>query len=153
MRSLNQFRKFRNFLIEVRRRWLAHSAGAAIHPTVSASMSSTFIGGMPGSITVEEKTLIAFKTLLIARTPDGSIKPVRVGKHCFIGGGSVILPGVTIGDECIIAAGAVVTSDIPPRCIAAGNPARVLRENIDVLPYGRFRDVEQYRLRHGSATY
>lgn len=150
MRSLNQFRRFRNALISLRRRWLAYATGADIHPSVSASMSSTYIGGPAGSITVGEKTMIAFKTLLIARMPDGSINPVRIGKHCFIGGGAVILPGVTIGDECIVAAGAVVASDIPARCIAAGNPARILRDDIDVLPYGRFRDVQQYKLRHGS---
>lgn len=151
MPSLNQFRKVRNLLIEGRRRWLERTVGVALHPSVSASMSSTFVGGKAGCISVGEKTLIAFKTLLIAREPGGAIRPINIGKHCFIGGGSMILPGVTIGDECIIAAGAVVTSDIPARCIAAGNPARILREDIDVLPYGRFRDVDQYRLRHGSA--
>ncbi|MCY1670650.1 DapH/DapD/GlmU-related protein [Novosphingobium sp. SL115] len=115
-------------------------------------MSSTFIGGKPGSIAVGEATLVAFKTLLIARHPDGTIDPISIGRHCFIGGGSVVMPGVTIGDECIVAAGAVVVDDIPPRCIVAGNPAKVLRENIEVSAYGRFRNVEQYRLRHGSAA-
>lgn len=54
--------------------------------------------------------------------------PVRIGKNCWIGAGAVILPGVTIGDETVIGAGSVVTKDIPPRCVAVGNPCRVLRE-------------------------
>lgn len=151
MPSLNQFRKVRNVLVGVRRSWLAWTVGVEFHPSVSVSMSATFVGGEPGCITVGERTLIAFKTLLIARWPSGSVSPIRIGRHCFIGGGVTILPGVTIGDESIIAAGAVVTSSIPPGCIAGGNPARILRAGIEVLPYGRFKDVEQYRQRLGSA--
>jgi maltose O-acetyltransferase len=40
---------------------------------------------------------------------------------------AVILPGVRIGSRAVIGAGSIVTKDIPPRCVAAGNPARVLR--------------------------
>ncbi len=53
--------------------------------------------------------------------------PVSIGKNVWIGGGSIILPGVTIGDEVTIGAGSMVTHDIPARCIAVGNPCRVLR--------------------------
>ena len=44
---------------------------------------------------------------------------------------ATILKGVTIGDGAIVAAGAVVTKDVPPKCIVAGVPARIIRENID----------------------
>ena len=54
--------------------------------------------------------------------------PVTIGRNVWIGGGAIILPGVTIGDECTIGAGSVVTHDIPPRCIAVGNPCRVIRK-------------------------
>ena len=53
--------------------------------------------------------------------------PVVVGSNVWIGGGSIILPGVTIGDGSTIGAGSVVTHDIPPRCVAVGNPCRVIR--------------------------
>lgn len=52
---------------------------------------------------------------------------VTVGDNVWIGGNSVILPGVTIGDESTIGAGSVVTHDIPARCVAVGNPCRVIR--------------------------
>lgn len=53
--------------------------------------------------------------------------PVVVGSNVWIGGGSIILPGVTIGDGSTIGAGSVVTHDIPPRCVAVGNPCRVIK--------------------------
>ena len=53
-------------------------------------------------------------------------RPVRIGANVWIGGGAIILPGVTIGDDAIIGAGSVVTRDVPPGSIVAGNPARLL---------------------------
>lgn len=55
-------------------------------------------------------------------------KPVHIGNNVWLGANVVVCPGVTIGDGCVIGAGAVVTRDIPPRCFAAGNPCRVIRE-------------------------
>lgn len=52
---------------------------------------------------------------------------VKIGANCWIGAGAIILPGVEIGEGCTIGAGSVVTKDIPPRCVAAGNPCKVLR--------------------------
>lgn len=54
--------------------------------------------------------------------------PVHIGNRVWIGAGSVILPGVTIGDDTVIGAGSVVTKDIPAGVVAVGNPCRVMRE-------------------------
>lgn len=53
---------------------------------------------------------------------------VTIGNNVWIGGNSVVLPGVNIGDNCVIGAGSVVTKDIPPWSLAAGNPCRVIRK-------------------------
>ena len=53
--------------------------------------------------------------------------PVIIEDHVWIGSKAVVLPGVRIGSRAVIGAGSIVTKDIPPRCVAAGNPARVLR--------------------------
>ena len=55
--------------------------------------------------------------------------PVIIGDNVWIGGGVIILPGVTIGNNVVIGAGSVVTKDIPDNTIAFGNPCRVRREN------------------------
>lgn len=59
-----------------------------------------------------------------------SVRDIRIGNHVWIGQGAQILKGVTIGDGSIIAAGSIVTKDIPPHCLAAGVPAKVIREDI-----------------------
>lgn len=51
--------------------------------------------------------------------------PVTIGEDCWIGGGAIFCPGVTVGDRCIVAAGSVVVRDVPDDCLVAGNPAQV----------------------------
>lgn len=55
--------------------------------------------------------------------------PVVVGDNVWIGGGAILLPGVTIGSNTVIGAGSVVTHDIPANVVAVGSPCRVLRRN------------------------
>lgn len=55
-------------------------------------------------------------------------KPIRIENGVWIGGGAIILPGVTIGARSVIGAGSVVTRDIPANVVAVGNPCHVLRE-------------------------
>lgn len=55
-------------------------------------------------------------------------EPIIIGKNVWIGAKTVILKGVKIGDHSVIGAGSVVTRDIPPNSIAAGNPARVIKK-------------------------
>lgn len=74
---------------------------------------SAGLGSAPGSCPIDRP--------LVSR-------PVRIGDRVWIGEQVAILPGVTIGDDAVIGAGSVVTHDIPAGCIAAGNPARVIKE-------------------------
>lgn len=54
--------------------------------------------------------------------------PVRIEDGCWLGGGVIVLPGVTIGKGSVIGAGSVVTKDIPPNSLGVGNPCRVIRK-------------------------
>ena len=55
-------------------------------------------------------------------------EPIVVGDNVWLGGGAILCPGVTIGDDTVVGAGAVVTRDLPAGVIAVGTPARILRE-------------------------
>lgn len=55
-------------------------------------------------------------------------RPIRIGHDVWIGGGAIILPGVTIGDRSVIGAGSVVVRDVPAAKVVAGNPAHILRD-------------------------
>lgn len=75
-------------------------------------------------------------------------RPITIGNNVWIGGGAILLPGVTIGDNAVIAAGSVVGRDVPAGVVAAGNPCRVVREITDADRDFYWRnfpfDVEDY---------
>lgn len=61
--------------------------------------------------------------------------PIIIGKNCWIGSNVRIGKGITIGDNSIVAACSVVTKDVPANCIVAGNPAKVVKTDIDQMHY------------------
>lgn len=93
----------------------------------------------PRGIYIGDNTLIASGTTILThehvkRDKDNFRNPFVINtyieKNSFIGIGSLILPGVKIGDEVIIGAGSVVTKDIPSNSVAVGNPAKVIKTGI-----------------------
>lgn len=89
------------------------------------------------SVTIGARCSIAWDVLIMDshfHAIDGlraEAKQIIVGEHVWIGAGAKILRGVTVGDGAVIAAGAVVSSDVPPRSVVAGVPARVIREDVN----------------------
>jgi galactoside O-acetyltransferase len=71
--------------------------------------------------------------------------PIRIGEGAWIAAGAIVLPGVCIGEGAVVAAGSVVRRDVPPDTIAAGVPARLLRQR-NASPRGLLRRLLQ-RLR------
>jgi maltose O-acetyltransferase len=57
-----------------------------------------------------------------------SAEPITIADGAWLGGGVIVCPGVTIGENTVVGAGAVVVKDLPPGVLAVGNPARVIRE-------------------------
>lgn len=87
-----------------------------------------------GGILVDHDTNISSHVKLITGSHDiddsdytADFQPIKVGHHCWIGTGAIILQGVTIGDGAVVAAGAVVTKDVPPYTVVGGVPAKTIR--------------------------
>ena len=86
-----------------------------------------------GGITIDDDAQIAANVQLISNNHDLenrmviTCKPVHICRRVWIGAGATILPGVTIGENSVVGAGSVVTHDVEPNTIVAGNPARVIK--------------------------
>lgn len=142
-RGLNRLASLRNLLVNGRRWYLRRVWGMDIHPTAQFSLSAKFDRTYPKGVHLGAYSYVAFNSRILCHDRTrGLYLDTRIGRNCFVGGSSLILPGVVIGDNCVIGAGSVVTRSVPPRCVVAGNPARILREGIEVGPYGRFADAD-----------
>lgn len=151
--SLARLSFLRKLLTGARRKFHVSVMGMDIHPTVEMSLSAKPDLTFPKGVHIGEFSYIAFNARILTHDRTrGLYLHTTVGKNCFIGGESLILPGVTIGDNCVIGAGSVVTRDVPSRSIAAGNPARIIRSDIEVGTYGRFltADDNERKLRESD---
>lgn len=136
--NLNRFKKFRYFLVRIKRAWLRRVWKMDIHPTVGMALSARFDLTNPAGIHIGSHSYIAFDARILSHDMTRNFRAhTRIGQNCFIGGRSLVLPGVTIGDSCIVGAGSVVTKSVPANSIVAGNPARILYTDAHLLSYGR----------------
>ena len=138
MAGLSKFKKIRKPLVWLKRTWLRKIWGLDIHPTVEMSLSAKFDLTHPAGIHIDAYSYIAFDARILSHDMVRNLNAhTWIGKNCFIGGRSLILPGVTIGDSCIVGAGSVVTRSVPPNSIVVGNPAKVIYTDAHLLSYGR----------------
>ena len=113
-----------------------HGDRISIGEGVVINFNAVFLDG--GGITIGAHTLIGPNCQLL--TPDHphdylerrkTIEtglPIHIGDDCWLGGGVIVCPGVTIGNRVIVGAGSVVTHDIPDDVVVAGNPARIIKK-------------------------
>ena len=86
-----------------------------------------------GTITIDDNVQIAANVQLISNNHDPyernviTCKPVHICKGAWVGAGSTILPGITVGKHAIVGAASVVTKDVPNYAVAVGNPAKVIK--------------------------
>lgn len=92
----------------------------------------------PKGLTIGEKTIVAFDAIILAHDYASRRHDAKtvIGSYSFIGCGAIIMPNITVGNHAIVAAGSVVTKDVPDNCIVAGNPAKVIKTNIETIAYG-----------------
>lgn len=141
--SLNHFRFLRNVLTWARWQFHTRIMGMDIDRTVQMSLSAKPDMTFPKGVHIGANTLVAFAVRILTHDRTrGLYVHTRIGENCFIGGGSIILPGIEIGNNCVIGAGSVVTSNVPDCSLVAGNPARIIRSEIEVGRLGRFSDAD-----------
>ena len=87
----------------------------------------------PRGIHIGEGTWILTEAMVLSHDHCRGLKAdTYIGENCVIGVRSIIMPGVSIGNSCIVAACSVVTKDVPPHCVVAGNPAKVIKTGVVV---------------------
>ena len=129
-------------ILAMRRLYYTRALGMDIHPTASFSMSARLDKSHPKGIHIGKESYVAFEAVIMSHDMTRGLRSdTWIGERCFIGGRSLILPGVRIGDQCIVGAGSVVTKDVPSHCIVAGNPARVIRTDVKLARGGCFPDA------------
>jgi acetyltransferase-like isoleucine patch superfamily enzyme len=134
-KTLKSFGKYSTISTNVR---LLSPSRITIGSNVGIARDVTLDGR--GDIEIGDFTIIGFESVLLTSTHNYSnrgvpiakqgmySKPVKIGRDCWIDARVMVLPGIEIGDGCIIGANSVVTKNIPQYCIAAGVPARVIKE-------------------------
>ena len=115
---------------------MARMRGFDIHPTVILERKLHLDRLYREGVHIGAHSLIASGVTILShdhcKRVDGQplLIDTYIGQRCFIAVNATILPGVHVGDEVIVGAGAVVTKNVPSNMIVAGNPARIIRENI-----------------------
>jgi putative colanic acid biosynthesis acetyltransferase WcaF len=119
---------------------VAGPSGLVIGSRVTISRGS--LVDARGGLVIEDAALVGFESILLSwthRFDDPTIAvldqgfeglPIRVGRASWLGARSILLPGVTLGEEAIVGAASVVTRDVGPSVIVAGNPARPIKARL-----------------------
>lgn len=143
--GLNAFKPLRNAIVKVKWLYFTKIWGMDIHPTANFSLSAKLDRTNPKGVHIGAETYIAFDAAILTHDLSrGLYLDTRIGKRCFIGARSIILPGIEIGDECVIGSGSVVTKNVPSRSLVAGNPARILKSDIKIIArYGRMERPDE----------
>lgn len=129
--------QLRVVLLKLQNLYFVHFCGMHFGKDVRVSLKAYLDKRNPQGIFIDDGSYVAFCATLLTHDMSRNFNsPVRIGKNCFIGAHSIILPGVTIGDEVVVAAGAVVTKDVPSNSVVAGNPAKVIKNDIATTKWG-----------------
>lgn len=109
-------------------------AGAHVRVGRDALINGAMLHAKAG-ISIGDECRLAFGSRILDadlhaldyETPE-RVDPIEIGDRVWIGADAIVLRGVRIGDDVVVGAGSVVTQDLPPRCLALGQPARPVRE-------------------------
>ncbi len=137
MRNLNNYLFIKNGLNAVRIFIWNRFWGMHVDRSAKISLSAKLDRTNPGGVHIGECSVVTFGVTILTHDMSRRLRAdTRIGRNCFIGAHAIIMPGVSVGDGSIVAAGSVVTKDVPPASMVAGNPAKLLQSDIEVGRYG-----------------
>jgi len=139
--------KIRTFLkVKIINKFMAHYysfRGYNIARSAKISTKAHLDKTNPKGVHIGENTVITPGVHVLTHDyvrGDGTFCDTCIGNNVFIGINSIIMPGVTIADNIIIGSGSVVTKDfLESYCIIAGNPAKVIKQNVDIGKNGQIK--------------
>lgn len=113
-----------------------------------------------GGITLEDHVLIGPRVNLVTENHPllpgerrGMLcQPILIKRNAWIGAGSTILPGVTVGENSIVAAGAVVSKDVPADTVVGGVPAKILKQIVEVNEVNKTNSNEKYNANNNRSA-
>ncbi len=130
--------KLRLLLITMRYFVLKHIFKMDIAKTARISFGAKLDRTNPTGVHIGEESYVASGAYVLSHDFCRAIRTdTYIGKRVFIGMNSIVMPGVTIGDEVVVGAGSIVTKSVPSNCIVAGNPAKIIKEGIHTVRYGQ----------------
>lgn len=145
------YRNFSYTVMRARGFYLRKLWGMDIAAGCMISISARFDKSHPRGIHIGHGTSIQFGACILTRDETRQRHlDTWIGKECQIGARSIIFPGVKIGDNCVVTAASVVLEDVPPNCVVAGNPARVIERGINTGRWGAIDRVVQGNFRQPS---
>ncbi|MGU3432746.1 acyltransferase [Actinomycetes bacterium M1A6_2h] len=143
-RSLTKLAAVQKAIMHTRLSFYRRFWGMTIDPTAHISLKANLDKTYPQGVHIGANTWLAFNVVVLTHDRvRGLYLDTEIGENCFIGGNSIILPGVKIGNGCVVGAGSVVVRDVESGSIVAGNPAKVIKTGMELLAYGRYPNADE----------
>lgn len=131
--------KIADLVRRFRRLYFVNFWGMEIGEFTNISTTAKLDKTHPRGVKIGSYSYITFGASILTHDTSRSFyATTTIGDNVFVGCNSIVLPGVTIGNNVVVGAGSVVIGDVPNNCVVAGNPAKIIKRDAKIGPWGKF---------------